>query len=57
MSQMLTIAYNLFQMLLSRFQGLTNYLDKNAERHAKNWGCIWNRDIDDLLRQADIGEF
>ena len=34
--------------------GLSNYLDKNAERHAKNWGCIWNRDLDALLREAPL---
>lgn len=28
---------------------LSDYLDKNAERHAKNWGCIWNRDLDSIL--------
>ena len=28
---------------------ITNYLDKHAERHAKNWGCVWNRDIDTLI--------
>ena len=22
---------------------ITRYLDRNAERHAKNWGCCWNR--------------
>jgi methyltransferase OMS1, mitochondrial len=33
---------------------ITNYLDKHAERHAKNWGCIWNRDIQDLLEQSGL---
>jgi methyltransferase OMS1 len=40
--------------LLDRYQGLSNYLDKNADRHAKNWGCVWNRDIDDLLHRAGL---
>jgi methyltransferase OMS1 len=31
---------------------LSSYLDKNAERHAKNWGCIWNRDLDAILESV-----
>ena len=36
------------------WNGLSNYLDKNAERHAKNWGCVWNRDLDDILEQSGL---
>jgi len=36
------------------WQGLSNYLDKHAETHAKNWGCVWNRDIDLLLTDAGL---
>jgi len=36
------------------WQGLSNYLDKHAERHAKNWGCVWNRDIDLMLEEAGL---
>ncbi|OEU12417.1 S-adenosyl-L-methionine-dependent methyltransferase [Fragilariopsis cylindrus CCMP1102] len=33
---------------------ITNHLDKNAERHAKNWGCVWNRDLDKILEQSGL---
>jgi len=36
------------------WKGLTNYLDKNAERHATNWGCVWNRDLDGILEEAGL---
>ncbi len=36
------------------FEGLTNYLDKNAERHASNWGCVWNRDLDQIIADAGL---
>lgn len=36
------------------YEGLSKYLDKNAERHAKNWGCVWNRDLDDIMAKASI---
>ena len=36
------------------YEGLSKYLDANAERHAKNWGCIFNRDIDGLLHAAGL---
>lgn len=36
------------------YEGLTKYLDANAERHAKNWGCIFNRDIDALMDEAGL---
>lgn len=36
------------------YEGLSKYLDANAERHAKNWGCIFNRDIDGLLDAAGL---
>ena len=34
----------------SQWEFITNYLDKHAERHAKNWGCVWNRDIHDIIQ-------
>lgn len=33
---------------------LSQYLDKHAERHAKNWGCVWNRDLDGILKEAGL---
>jgi len=36
------------------YEGLTKYLDANAERHAKNWGCIFNRDLDFLMEEAGL---
>ncbi|VEU42999.1 unnamed protein product [Pseudo-nitzschia multistriata] len=33
---------------------ITNYLDKNAERHAKNWGCVWNRDLDKIIEESGL---
>lgn len=33
---------------------VTKYLDKFAEQHAYNWGCVWNRDIDDILKQSNV---
>merc|ERR1712087_283762 len=36
------------------YSGLTGYLDKHAERHAKNWGCVWNRDIDKIVKDSGI---
>jgi methyltransferase OMS1 len=33
---------------------LSTYLDKNAERHARNWGCIWNRDLDAILESVPL---
>lgn len=33
---------------------LTNYLDKTAERHAKNWGCVYNRDLDTILKESGV---
>jgi len=36
------------------YLGLSGYLDKHAERHAKNWGCCWNRDIDQIVEDAGL---
>lgn len=36
------------------YVGLTEYLDKHAERHAKNWGCVWNRDIDKIVHSSGL---
>ena len=33
---------------------ISKYLDKHAERHAKNWGCIWNRDLDQILKESGL---
>lgn len=33
---------------------ITRYLDKHAERHAKNWGCVWNRDLDGILDKSGL---
>ena len=36
------------------YSGLNGYLDKHAERHAKNWGCVWNRDIDEIVEKSGL---
>lgn len=36
------------------WKGLAGYLDKYAERHAKNWGCVWNRDIQQIVKDAGL---
>ena len=36
------------------WEGISKYLDKYAERHAKNWGCVWNRDLDDIVEKAGL---
>ncbi|KAL7542347.1 hypothetical protein ACHAXR_012536 [Thalassiosira sp. AJA248-18] len=36
------------------YLGLSDYLDKHAERHAKNWGCVWNRDIDKIVESSGL---
>ncbi len=33
---------------------ITQYLDKHAERHAKNWGCVWNRDLDSIIERSGL---
>lgn len=33
---------------------INNYLDKTAERHAKNWGCVYNRDLDQILEDSGL---
>lgn len=33
---------------------VTRHLDANAEQHAANWGCVWNRDLDQILDAADV---
>ena len=39
------------------WQWVTDHLDKYAERHASMWGCVWNRDLDQLLEQvSDVME-
>ncbi|RNF02545.1 methyltransferase [Trypanosoma rangeli] len=37
-----------------RWLRINDYLDKWAPRHAKNWGCWWNRDIRRYLRLAGL---
>jgi len=36
------------------WDSLSRYLDKHAERHAKNWGSVWNRDLDHILDEAGL---
>lgn len=31
---------------------VTKHLDKHAELHAANWGCVWNRDLDAIISEA-----
>jgi len=33
---------------------ISQYLDKHAERHAKNWGCVWNRDLDSIVQKSGL---
>lgn len=36
------------------FAFFQKYLDTNAEHHAKLWGCVWNRDIEQIVKDAGL---
>jgi len=36
------------------YEWINNILDNGACQHANNWGCIWNRDILDLIAKAGL---
>ncbi|RKO95109.1 S-adenosyl-L-methionine-dependent methyltransferase [Caulochytrium protostelioides] len=38
----------------SRHGWLNTALDKTAEDHAQKWGCWWNREITDIVREAGL---
>ena len=33
---------------------MSNFLDRHAEQHAAHWGCVWNRDLEALVEQANL---
>lgn len=33
---------------------VTKHLDRYAERHAADWGCVWNRDLDAILTESGL---
>lgn len=38
----------------SKYQLLNNLLNKHAQQHADQWGCIWNKDMQQLVESAGI---
>lgn len=38
----------------SHYDWLNAILDKNSHRHTARWGCIWNRDIEQLVLDAGL---
>lgn len=36
------------------YDWINRVLDNGAHHHAHNWGCIWNRDISELLQKAGL---
>lgn len=38
----------------SHYAWLNAILDKNSHRHTARWGCIWNRDIEAMVRGAGL---
>ncbi len=36
------------------YDWLNNILDSNAVRHAERWGCIWNRDITEMIDKSGM---
>jgi methyltransferase OMS1 len=38
----------------SHYGWLNTRLDSAAQKHFNKWGCWWNRDISDLVKQAGL---
>jgi methyltransferase OMS1 len=38
----------------SSWNWLANYMNKNAHKHATNWGCWYNRDILKIVQEAGL---
>ncbi len=39
----------------SHYQWLNDKLDDSAADHQRKWGCLWNRDILDIVKQVRGG--
>ena len=39
---------------LGTWDFINNILNRNAEKHAKKWGCIYNRDIGKIVASAGL---
>jgi methyltransferase OMS1 len=37
-----------------KWDWLSAHLDRTAPTHAANWGCVWNRDLDDILERSGL---
>lgn len=33
---------------------INNVVDSGADGHAHSWGCIWNRDIEDIVKKSGL---
>ncbi|GIL90628.1 hypothetical protein Vretimale_15761 [Volvox reticuliferus] len=38
----------------SHYQWLNRRLDSSAAEHQRKWGCMWNKDISELIQQAGL---
>ena len=38
----------------SHYSWLAKYQDRKAEEHAKNWGCWFNKDIQDIVQKSGL---
>ena len=38
----------------STWDVVSKFLDRQAEQHAANWGCVLNRDLEALVEQANL---
>lgn len=36
------------------YEWINKFLDGNAKAHAEKWGCIWNKDILDIVEESDL---
>jgi methyltransferase OMS1 len=36
------------------WEWLSRHLDRTAPCHAARWGCVWNRDLDDILERSGL---
>merc|ERR1711871_1561484 len=39
---------------VSHYDWLNKLLDSNSYRHAKRWGCWWNRPIENIVKEAGL---
>jgi methyltransferase OMS1 len=54
MLKIIIISFIYLQIYVGHYDWINNIIDSGSASHTEKWGCVWNKDIEGIVKEAGL---